>query len=239
MKTVLLMPVPAALLFAAACGGDGGATDASTTAKLRYFNATTGISGSGAFTTNGQFVTGSALAFGQSTPTCAPVDPGATSFGFGTANVGGTALSGNALATLDNQIVTAGGNYTMVATGSAASPQLYLLDNSFSGSLSTAQAAVRFLNLAPGPNTLPNIFYVFTSWPPVEDGALFEASLLVGSPTKFRAIASGPTSFSIIIGHQVETLNTVSVTLQPGTVNTIAIVPNPAGGHQLINIPRC
>jgi len=126
-----------------------------------------------------------------------------------------------------------------VAAGSAASPQLYLLDNSFSGSLGTNQAAVRFVNLAPGPATLPNIFYVFTTWPPVQDGALFEASLLVGSPSAFKAIASGPTSFTIIIGHQLETVNTISVTLQTGTVNTIAIVPNPSGGHQLISIPRC
>jgi len=236
MKDALIMPLLAAVLFAAGCGG---ATDVSTTANMRYFNATTGMTGSGAFTTNGQFVTGSALAFGQSTQTCAPVDPGATSFAFGTTNASGTALTGNALATLNNQTVAAGGNYTMVATGSAASPQLYLLDNSFSGSLGTNQAAVRFLNLAPGPNTLPNVFYVFTSWPPVESSALFEASLLVGAPSTFRAVASGPTSFSIIIGHLIETLNTASVSLQAGTVNTIAIVPNPSGGHQLINIPRC
>ncbi len=237
MKKVLNMPLLAAVVCASACGG--GPTGVGTTASVRYFNATTGLTGSGAFTTNGQFATGSALAFGQSAQSCASVDPGTTSFGFGAANAGGTGLSGSQLATLNNQTVTAGGNYTMVATGSAASPQLYLLDNSFSGSLGTNQAAVRFLNLAPGPNTLPNIFYVFTSWPPVESSALFEASLLVGSPTNFRAIASGTTSFSIIIGHQVETLNTVPVTVQAGTVNTIAIVPNPAGGHTLITIPRC
>jgi hypothetical protein len=37
----------------------------------------------------------------------------------------------------------------------------------------------------------------------------------------------------------METVNTNSVNLQAGTVNTIAIVPNPSGGHQLIVIPRC
>src|SRR4051812_48994544 len=123
MKTVLITPVLVAVLFAPACGG--GPTAGDTTPKVRFFNATTGMSGSGGFTTNGQFVPGSALAFGQSTQTCALVDPGATSLGFGTANAGGTALTGNALAMLNNQTVAAGGNYTMVATGSAASPQLY------------------------------------------------------------------------------------------------------------------
>jgi hypothetical protein len=117
MKDALIMPLLAAVLFAAGCGG---ATDVSTTANMRYFNATTGMTGSGAFTTNGQFVTGSALAFGQSTQTCAPVDPGATSFAFGTTNASGTALTGNALATLNNQTVAAGGNYTMVSTGSCS-----------------------------------------------------------------------------------------------------------------------
>src|ERR1044071_10521 len=129
------LPLLAAVLCAAACGG--GPTGVSTTASVRYFNATTGMTSSGAFTTNGQFVTGSALAFGQATSTCAPVDPGTTSFGFGAANAGGTGVSGSALATLNNQTVTPAGNYTMVATGSAASPQLYLVDNSFTGSLGT------------------------------------------------------------------------------------------------------
>jgi len=238
MKTILIMPILATAVFAAACGG-AGPTDASTTAQVRYFNATTGIAGSGGFTTNGQFASGSALAFGQSTQTCAPLDPGATSFGFGTANVGGTALTGNALATLNNQTIAAGGNYTMVATGSAASPQLYLIDNNFSGSLGTNQAAVRFLNLAPGPNTLPNIFYVFSAWPPVADGALIAPSVLVGTPSEFKTMPSGAATFSFLIGHQLETLESNPFTLQAGSVNTFAIVPKTSGGFELIKIARC
>jgi hypothetical protein len=238
MKKVLSMPLLGAVLFGAACGRDG-PTANETTARVRFFNATTGLTASGGFTTNGQFATGSALAFGQSAQTCATVNVGSTSFGFGEANTSGTGLSGVAISTLNNQTVAGGGDYTMVAAGSAASPQLYLLDNNFSGSVGANRAIVRFVNLAPGPEALPNIFYVFTSWPPVEAGSLFEASLLVGSPTVFRNVASGSTEFSIIIGHQIETLNTISVNLQSGSVNTIAIVPNPSGGHQLINIPRC
>src|SRR5829696_712757 len=94
MKKVHFAPILVAALFAAACGD--GSTAVDTTPKVRFLNATIGLSGSGGFTKNGQFVTGSALAFGQSTQTCVPVDPGATSFGFGTANAGGTALTGNA-----------------------------------------------------------------------------------------------------------------------------------------------
>jgi hypothetical protein len=54
------------------------------------------------------------------------------------------------LATLNDQSMTDGGNFTVVATGSAPSPTLFLLDNNFPGSLGTNQAAVRFVNLAPG-----------------------------------------------------------------------------------------
>ena len=60
---------------------------------------------------------------------------------------------------MNNQSITAGGNYTVVATGSATSPTLFLLDNTVSGSLGTNQAAVRFVNLAPGT---ANPFTVFT-----------------------------------------------------------------------------
>ena len=236
MRKVVIMPLLAAVLCAAACGGDG-ATGVDTTPRVRFFNATTGMTAGGGFTTNGQFA--AALPFGQMTQTCATVDAGSTSFGFGAANPGATGLNGAAISTLNNQTIKEGGNYTMVATGSAASPQLYLLDNEFPSTLASTQAAVRFVNLAPGPATLPNIFYVFTTWPPVTDGALFEASLLVGAPSAFRAVASGSKSFTTIIGHQMETVNTNSVNLQAGTVNTIAIVPNPSGGHQLITIPRC
>ncbi len=161
MKKVLIMPVLAAVLFAAACGEDGGTTPEVPTASVRFFNATTGMAGSGGFTTNGQFATGSALAFGHSMQTCAKVNAGSTSFGFGAANTGGTGLSGSALATLNDQSITDGGNFTVAATGSATSPTLFLLDNSLSASLATDQAAVRFVNLAPGTGTPANTFVVF------------------------------------------------------------------------------
>src|SRR5687768_10767479 len=118
MKKVVIMPLLAAVLFSAACGEP---TAVSTAATVRFFNATTGMAGNGGFTTNGQFVTGSAIGFGQSTQQCTTVDPGSASFAFGVANAGGTSLTGNALATLGSQSLTAGGAYTVVATGSVTS----------------------------------------------------------------------------------------------------------------------
>src|SRR5215218_8727216 len=111
MNTVVIMPALAALLFASACGGEDGPTTVDTRVSVRFVNATTGMSGSGGFTANGQFVTGSALASGQVAQTCSRLEAGST-IAFGAANTGGTALSGNVLATLTNENIGAGGNYT-------------------------------------------------------------------------------------------------------------------------------
>ncbi|CAA9339365.1 MAG: hypothetical protein AVDCRST_MAG68-2869 [uncultured Gemmatimonadetes bacterium] len=198
------------------------------------------MTGSGAFTTGGQFSTGSALAFGQATQTCSAVKAGSTSFGFGAANTGGTGLSGSALATLDNQSIPEGGNFTVAASGSAASPTLFLLDNSFSGSLAANQAAIRFVNLAPGTGTTANTFVVFSGAFGSSEQTLVAANMAAGAPTAYRIATSGASTFSLLRnpGHNV-VIPSTELTLQAGTVNTFAIVPTTSGGFQLINIPRC
>jgi hypothetical protein len=239
MKNVLIMPVLTAALFAVACGDDGGPTTVDTRASVRFFNATTGMTGSGAFTTNGQFASGSALAFGQSMQTCSRVNAGSTSFGFGAANTGGTGLSGNALATLANQSVTDGGNYTVIATGSAPSPTLYMLNNNFAGTLGTNQAAVRFVNLAPATETNPNTIAVFIGTFGA-GGTLHANNIAVGAPTTFTTVASGSNAFTVLRNHEVTlTGGPATLNLQGGSVNTLAIVQNSSGGLQLINLPRC
>jgi hypothetical protein len=240
MKSIVVIPLLAAALLAGGCGGDGGPTAGDATARVRFFNATTGMGGSGGFTTNGQFATGTALAFGRSTPTCAAIDAGTTSFGFGAANPGGTGLSGVAIATLNNTSITAGGNFTVATAGSATSATLFLLDNTFSGSLANNQAAVRFVNLAPETGTTVNTFNVLKGTLGV-DGTLIATNIAVGAPTPFTTVTSGSTAFTILQGHTtIVSGSEGTLDMQAGTVNTIAIVPNPAsGGLQLINIPRC
>jgi hypothetical protein len=232
MKKFLMMPVLAAALFAAACGGDGDPTGVSATARVRFFNATTGMTGSGGFTANGQFASGSALAYGQSA--CSQVNGGSTLFGFGSAS--GTGLSGNALATLNNQNIAVGGNYTVVAMGAAASPTLLLLDNNFSGTLAANQAAVRFVNLAPGT---VNLFTVFSGVLGA-GGTLLSSNIEVGAPTAFSTVSSGSSQFTILNGHDTAISGAAaSLNLQAGSVNTVAIVPTTSGGFQLINLTRC
>ena len=240
MNKFVILPVLVGVLSAAACGGDSDPTPPSQTARVRFFNATTGMTGSGGFTTNGQFATGSALAFGQSTSTCLTVNAGSTSFGFGAANTGGTGLSGVAIATLNNKSISAGGNFTVATAGSTTSATLFLLDNTFSGTLASNQAAVRFVNLAPETATTVNAFNVIKGTLGV-DGALIAAEIAVGAPTAFSTVTSGSNAFTILQGHTtVISPSEGTINLQAGTANTIAIVPNPAsGGFQLINIPRC
>ena len=235
MRKVLILPVLAAALFAAGCDQSTGA-DAS--ANVRFLHATTGMTGNGSFTSNGQFVAGSTLALGQATESCSRLGEGSTTFAFGYSNSGGDGLNGSPLSTLNDLNLPVGGNYTVAAAGSRTSPTLFLLDNDFTDSLASNQAAVRFVNYAPGPNQPPYVYNAFTSWPPVE-GSLFASNILFGSPTPFKIVASGPASFSVILGHEIPTLTTISVELKAGTANTIAIVPSASGGIQLVHLPRC
>lgn len=231
MKKVRVMQRLVGVLLATACG-DSEPTTPDATGNVRFFNATTGMTGSGGFTTNGQFAT--ALAFGQSN--CASVAAGSTSFGFGAANTGGTALNGNVLATLPNQSLTLGGHYTVVAAGPAATPAMFLLDNSYAGSVGANQAAVRFVNLAPGA---ANTFNVFTGVLG-SGGVLTATNIAVGAPTTFNSMASGSNAFTVLNGHEIVISGSAAtLTLQGGTINTLAIVPNGSGGFQLVNLPHC
>jgi hypothetical protein len=233
MKSVPVSCALLAALFTTACSGD--TTSPGPRANVRFFNATTGMTGRGGFTTNGEFASGAALASGQSS--CFTVDAGATSFGFGSANSAGTGLSGNALATLSSQNITDSGNYTLAATGSGSTPTLYLFDNTVTGTVGANQAAVRFVNLAPGA---VNLFTVFTGTLG-SGGTLTASSIEVGAPTTFNTVASGSNTFTILNGHDIVLSgSTATLDLQARSVNTIAIVPNAtSGGYQLINLPRC
>ena len=243
MKKVLAMPVLAALLFAAACDGDptGSATkpippQPVTTASVRFFNAMRGMTSPGAFTLNSQFVSGSAVGFNQPTALCTKVDAGSKSIGFGAANAGGTGMSGGALATLTNQSLAAGGNYTVAAAGAGAHALLFLVDNNFSGSLGSNQAAVRFVNLAPSTNP-------FTVLSGTGSGSTttVASNLALGSATAFTTVASGSNAYTVLSGQNTAISGSAgTLGLQAGSINTIAIAPGAtAGTFQLLAIPRC
>ncbi len=75
---------------------------------------------------------------------------------------------------------------------------------------------------------------------PDAGGTLTVTNFAVGAPTTFNTVASGANAFTILNGHDIVVSGSAAtLTLQGGTVNTLAIVPNTSGGFQLINLPRC
>jgi hypothetical protein len=235
MKKLLIMPVVAAVLFAAACGDDP--TTADTRAQVRFFNVVWNAPDGIGFTTNGQFATGSALAYGQSTQTCSRLNAGNTTFGIGLANPNGTGLSSDALVTLNNQTITDGGNYTVLAGGNVIHPSVVLLDNSVSGTLGTNQAAVRFVNLAAG-SEFP--FTVLQGTVGSGPTTVVQTDIAFRSATPFSSVTSGSNAYSIMYNHEaVISGNDATLNLQGGTVNTVVIVRNLSGTFQLISLPSC
>lgn len=207
-------------------------------ASLRFVNLTTGMSGSGGFTANGQFITGSALASGQGTQACTQLDPGKSFFAFGAANATGSALSGNALAALNDETISAGGDYTMVAAGPATSPTLLLLVNNFSGTLGSGSAAVRFVSFAPlTEGTVFNyVFYLGD----IGASAPLALNMPFGIQSAYSIVPSGTSKFSALRTPGATTVDPgITITLQPASANTIALVPNGSGGLQLSRLPRC
>src|SRR5689334_21575698 len=110
MKKTLIV-----LFFTAACGA--GPTEIATPAKVRFFNAVWNTQDRIGFTTYNEFVAGSSLGYLQWTPSCSTLIGGKTSLGIGLANASGTSLNSNTFATLDNQTVLDGGDYTVLAAG--------------------------------------------------------------------------------------------------------------------------
>jgi hypothetical protein len=239
MKKVVIMPVLAAVMFAVACSKDGDPIAVDTTAKIRFFNAVWNAPDGIAFTTNGQFAAGTKLAYGASTPTCSSLNAGNTTFGIGLANSSGTGLSSAELVTLNNQTIAAGGNYTVLAGGNAIHPSVVLLDNNFSGTLGSNQAAVRFVNLAAA-SEFP--FTVVKGTAGSGSTTVVQTDLTFRSATPFSTVASGSNAYTIMSNNEaVISGAAATLNLQPGTINTVVInrLNPPSGNFELITVPSC
>ena len=237
MKKLLMMPVLAAVLVAA-CEGDGDPTEVDTRPSVRFFNAVWNAPDGIGFTTNGQFATGSALTYGQSSQTCTKVNAGNTSFAIGLANAAGTGLSSDALASLINQSVTGGGNYTVLAGGNVIHPSVVLLDNRVAGTLGANEAAVRFVNLAAA-SEFP--FTVLKGTVGSGSTTIVQSDIAFRAATPFSTVTSGSNAYSIMYNHEaVIAGNDATLNLQPGTVTTVVIVRDPATNtFQLKSVASC
>ena len=234
----LILPVLALALVAGACDEDEDTTGPNTQASVRFVNAIPGLTGNLALTANGTMV-GSALGFGSAASQCTRINSGSTTLAFGTANTGGTGISGTALETM-TQSLTSGGNVTVIATGTAADPQ-FLVFNNTSTTVPSGQTAVRFVNLVPtltgGASSTFNVFTgTTTTGTPLASSIAFATQ-----PTTFSNIQPGSTTFTFTnsAGNTIFT-NGTGLNLTAGTVNTVAIMPNAAGtGFQLVNLTAC
>ena len=234
MRKAAIVSAVASLVFAAACG-ESGTTEADTRPLVRFVNAT--AVSSGGFTANGLFVAGSALASDQAAQTCSRIDAGSTSFGFGAANAGGTGLSGSALVLSTNETIVAGGSYTVVATGTASNPTLFVFSNTFSGELTASQAAVRFAQFLPPAGTTASNYFFYR-------GAIGTTPLALNMPfgaiSTYTVVTSGANTFSVLrVPGNVTVIQSSDATLQAGSVNTMALVPTASDGVQLLHLARC
>ena len=158
MKIGVMIPLVLAAVALAGCegsnlfGGDdnnpGGGRVPTNSVRVRFVNALSGADGNLLLTSNGAVV-GTQQAFGTSSSTCATVGAGSDrTLVIGRANSTGTAIT-DTLFTLPASL-TSGGNYTVVAAGTPANPQILLLDNNTT--LPPAgNASVRVINATGTP----------------------------------------------------------------------------------------
>ena len=247
LASMSTLPVIMAVLIVSASACDS-PTAEDKTGKVRFFNAVWNAQEKIGFATNTQFATGSALAYLQSTQACSSFDAATTSFGIGLANASGTALNSNMLATLDNQAITGGGNYTVLAGGNLLHPSLVLLDNKFSGTLGTNQAAVRFISLAAAIEGPVDV----SRGAPGSATTVVQSNMGFRDATPFSIVPSGANAYTITYNSNSEAFlsgktapllsgTDATVTLQAGTVNTIVIsrLNPPDGNFTLINLTPC
>jgi hypothetical protein len=85
--------------------------------------------------------------------------------------------------------ITDGGSFTMVVTGSATSPQLYLLDNNFSGCAGHQPGGSSIREPRPGPNPIRTSSMYSQAGSRI--GTLIASNVFVGTPTAYRTVTSG------------------------------------------------
>jgi hypothetical protein len=150
-------------------------------------------------------------------------------------------LNSNTFVTLDNQTITDGGNYTVLAGGNVAHPSVVLLDNRFSGTLGANQAAVRFVNLAGGSEGPLDVLKGTAGSGPT---TVVQTNMGFRDATPYSIVTSGSDAYTILYTNNNQPLisgNDATLNLQPGTVNTIVIsrLNPPTGNFRLINLPSC
>lgn len=231
MKFRTLIPALALIAGTAACeDGDNTGIVGQNTANVRFVNAVSGAGGNVLLTSNGTVV-GSSQGFGSFNTTCAAVPAGTgRNLAFGTTATGGTTIS-NSLGTMTTNF-TAGRNYTVIASGSSASPTLLVLDNTATAA-GTGNANVRFVNA-----TGQAVDFFTTSGATL--GTATFANVGANANSTFTAIPTTNSTLTFRAVGNTTPLFTTNGTFVSGQNYTVLLLPNSTGtGFQAVTLTGC
>ena len=236
IRAVLAVVAMATLGLAACDDVDGVDNPPPPRVSIRFVNMIVDAQGNVLLTANSTRI-GSALAFGTAATTCPSIEPGTTSLAFGAANASGTAIA-NSFGTLTHEFTEAG-DFTVIATGIAASSQLLIFNDEPVPMPAAGNAAVRFLNAVPGTA----VYDVYATAP----GAILETPVVTNltfgtTANAFVELPLGSTqiTFTTAGTKTVVLALPALLTLVAGDATNVMLAPR-AGlpGFQALTVTRC
>ncbi len=215
---IFMALIASCLIFNACDDDDDDGTGPSNQASVRFVNATTGGTGSLAFTI-GNNAPGSPIDY-QRFGTCQELAPGNTSFSI--AQPG----SATPLITIPVQDLSAGSNYTIITTGSVATPNFLFLKDTYTTPPS-GRARLRVINAT----AVTSPFDVYVSQPGVPLGTANLSAVGFNTPRDFLDVPSGATQVRVTIPLSQTILGTsANFTLNSGEIRTLVFTPTATVG---------
>lgn len=207
-----------AFTLAACDDKDEGPTGVGNRATVRFVNATSDVAALN-FTVNGAAQTGAQnLVFGAQS-TCVDINTGATTFG-------GTVVGGTAFGSTFSQALATGGEYTVVATGTATNPTYLFLNNQATAPV-VGRARLRIVNAVPGVTASD----IFVTAPNAALGTATASNIGFNVGTTFLDVPAGQTQIRFTnTGTQTVSYTSAPFTVAAGSTQTIGIAPGATAG---------
>jgi hypothetical protein len=207
-----------AFTLAACDGKDDDPTGVDDRATVRFMNATSDVAGLN-FTVNGTAQTGAQnLVFGAQS-TCVDLSTGSTAFG-------ATAIGGAAFGSTFSQTLATGGEYTVLATGTATNPTYLFLNNQAAAPV-VGRARLRIINAVPGVTASD----IFVTAPNAALGTAAASNIGFNVGTTFLDVPAGQTQIRFTnTGTQTVSYTSAPFTVAAGSTQTIGIAPGTTAG---------
>lgn len=226
-RSAIAMALAASCTLFAGCSSDSILN--TDKASVRLANAMTGGSGSLGLGVNGG-VQGAPVAY-QSYGSCQKLSPNVTTFTVGAAGTS-TALVSSSATTLSE-----GTRYTVLASGSATTPNLTVLTDDYT-TPSSGRARLRVVN-AVGVGAL---FDTYVGAPSAALGTASQTSVAFNSSPAFLDVPSGATEVNVTVpGTQTVLGTSAAFTLNSGDIRTLVITPSATvgGTYSSFLVPEC